>query len=163
MARAQTISLFWETRNEDILPIWTTKPDDHVVDGVTYPSMKKRYLEIADPTEHKFVNEAFGGDWKQWRAIQSSVQLSYMPGFKIHEWRDELEIKLRSLGTGAIIEEARDMTSKGRLSAAKWLAESGWKQKKAGRPTKEAVEKETKIQAAVKSQVADDAARLGMH
>ena len=48
----------------------------------------------------------------------------------------------------------------GSFQAAKYLADKGWEEKKAGRPTKAAVERETKQQAAMKVSVLEDYKRL---
>lgn len=155
-----TQSLFLELSYQDTSKaIYTLKDDDHEYNGNTYKSIKKLYLEIADPTEYAFAEQCFA-NWRHWKRISENTGL-LKP--YIQEWRDELEIKLRSQAIKSIAIEASS-DNKGALQAAKWLADKGWIEKKgAGRPTKEAVEGERKHRAAVKQQVEDDLERITQH
>lgn len=75
-------------------------------------------------------------------------------------WRDELEVKLRSEGIRNLRKASKE-GSRG-VSAAKYLAEKGW-EKKRGRPSKEEIERERKIQAAMEDDLEGDAARMLPH
>jgi len=146
---ALTQALFYETRTAGIDASYTTKPEDYVVGGVTYLSLKKIYLDCLDPTEETFVQRAFDGNWSQWERIKKSLTLINMfPSEGVDtvwhvEWRHQLETKLRSLGVKTIVNKALDDTSPKQYEAAKWLAEGGWSPKR-GRPSREEVIREVK-------------------
>ena len=150
-----TQAVFWELRHEKYTPSFSLKDYDLERDGVTYPSLKHIYLRYSDPTEYTFATEVLGG-WEHWQAIQSSYALRPY----IQKWREELEIKLRAEALKSLRKAASE-GSKG-IAAAKYLAEKGW-EKKRGRPSKEEVEKETKVEAALRKEYAEDAKRLGVH
>ncbi len=157
MGRWRTQSLFLEMYVPDaeergIEPIFTFKPEDYK--GL--PSMKKIYLQIADPTEYKTAIELLGY-WDHWKKLLDC------PWFMEHldAWREELEIKLRSGAVKAMIETAQNEGSKG-TNAAKWLADRGWKESKRGRFSKQELERERKIAAGVETSVQEDLERLGL-
>ena len=129
--------------------IFTLKEEDHEVDGVVYKSLKRLFLSYDDPTEYEFAKNELGG-WKHWQELCSQRDLAE----HIEEWRDERDIMLRSRGIRDL------MSQEGSFQAAKYLADKGWEERKAGRPTKAAVERETKQQAALKVAVMDDYERL---
>lgn len=130
---------------------FTLKEEDHEYNGKTYPSIKRLYLECADPTEYEFATTYLLG-WKHWvRLCANKVILRY-----IEEWRVELEVKLRSRGVLRTMAAA----DAGNYQAAKWLADRGWDNKGAGRPTKGDIEHERKIQAAIGDEYAQDEARM---
>ena len=137
---------------------FTLKDEDHELNGKTYISIKRLFLALEDPTEYLFATTVLGG-WAHWKRLQSNATLKPY----IAEWREELEVKLRSAGVQEIAKEARS-SGRGALQAAKWLADKGWIEKKgAGRPTKEAVEGERKQLAAVKDAVENDLERITQH
>ena len=150
-----TKSLFYEmtlpaSRNNTIFSL---KEDDHIVDGVTYKSLKKLFLSCTDPTEYEFATTHLGG-WQHWKAMNESPALS--PYFE--EWRQERDIMLRSQGIREMINQAESGQS---YQAAKWLADKGWDlDKKRGRPSKAEIAKETKEQSKVKLAVMNDYKRL---
>jgi hypothetical protein len=54
-------------------------------------------------------------------------------------------------------------TEKG-INAAKWLAEKGWdKRSRAGRPSKEEVERNIQIETDIERQFREDLERIGVH
>ena len=159
MGRYRTMSLFLEYNQDSSTALFTIKPYDHELHGVSYLSLKKIYLTFEDPTEYEFAIAVFG-DWKHWQKIcNNSVLLPF-----IMEWRDELEIKLRSRAIRAIIGAAVGEGSKG-TAAAKWIAEGQWKGKGSnrGRPSKEEVERIKKIHAGISEDIDEDAKRIGVH
>jgi len=155
MQRPRTLSLFLETNQSSLDPIFTLKEDDHTLHGVLYYSLKKIYLEIADPTEYQFAQLVFGS-WKHWKKLCDS------PPIKPHieEWRDELEIKLTSQAVRSMIETAQEEGSKG-VTAAKYVAERGW-EKQAGRPSKQEVERTKKKYAGIRDEIDEDAKNIGL-
>lgn len=150
MGRHLTQSLFLELgyRPE---AIYTLKDEDFVYEGRHLPSIKRIYLEIADPTEYAFANTCFTG-WTQWQRIVANKQMTKV----VEQWRFELEVKIRSEGVRAAKNQAR----KGSWQATKWLSEKGWDQRGAGRPSKEEVEHERKVQASIANEFEEDAQRL---
>lgn len=153
----RTQSLFLETNNSTLKPIMTLKEVDWEYKGEVLLSLKKIYLEIADPTEYEVAIEVFGS-WKCWQRLLGNKEIYG----HIKEWRDELEVKLRSAGVKAMINTAVNEGSKG-TTAAKYIAEKGWDKRKAGAPTKEEVTRERKIAAGISDEISDDMARLGIH
>ena len=151
MGRPLTQSLFLELGYKTEFAIYTLKDDDYTYEGKVYPSLKRLYLEEKDPTEYTFACSNLLG-WKHWlRLCANKIILKH-----IEEWREELEVKLRSEG----IKKAFLSAEGGSFQAAKWLADRGWEARGAGRPSKEAVERETKMQARVKDDFAEDVAYL---
>jgi|TARA_Y100000296_G_C5171878_1_gene257741 hypothetical protein len=167
MNRPLTKGLFYETRHPNIQASYTTKPHDREIDGKLYISLKRLYLESLDPTEESFVQTAFDGDWHQWDKVRHVSALSSFfkrskkfrpdePWFD--EWREELEVKLRSAGIRAIVDVATG-ADRNRLAAAKFLATGDWKGRR-GRPSKAEIARERKIQAGVQEELDADGVRM---
>lgn len=127
-----TQALFHEFRRDAVQPSYTTKDYDLETSEGTLYSLKKLYMECLDPTEQEFVDLCFDGDWKHWRRIKGNDLL--VTALEYNTWEEELSVRLRSLGIKSVIQEAR--TGKNSFTAAKWLAEGGWKSKR-GRPSKD--------------------------
>lgn len=150
MNRPYTQSLFLEIGYSEFA-IYTLKEQDHVYEGKTYYSMKQLYLEMEDPTEYEFANKYLLG-WNHWmRICDNKVVRKY-----VDDWRDELEIKLRSKA----IREISKSAAAGSYQAAKWLADRGWEQRGAGRPSKEEVERRTNIENRITDDYSADVIRL---
>lgn len=150
MGKFLTQSLFLELGYGETA-IYTLKDYDHELDGKTYPSLKRLYLEMEDPLEYTFASEHLLG-WKHWQRMCENKAIRK----HIDEWRDELELKLRSRA----FKQTQSLASSGTFQAAKWIADRGWTQKTAGRPTKAEVEREKKIQAGIHSEYEDDVVRM---
>lgn len=151
-----TQSLFFEICGSDkSKAIYTLKEHDHEVNGVTYKSLKRIYLSYANPHEYEFATENFYS-WRHWeRVCKNGLIAPY-----VQEWRDELEIKLRSMGVKEHIRQIQE-GGKGALAAARYLANKEWLDKRgAGRPTKDEVNRELKSVANTKKVVASDLARI---
>lgn len=153
--RYLTQALFKETIQTSVkktyTPPFTLKPED----SGKCISMKRLYLEIADPTEYAFAMEVLGS-WEHW------LKLTNCEWFQpyLTAWREELELKLRSKGIKAMM----DLAVSGKDNAAKWLAEGGWNGKsKRGRPSKAEVTAERKKKAKMIEEVEDYASRIGLH
>jgi hypothetical protein len=148
--RPITQSMFLEIGYTDAA-IYTLKEDDYEYNGKIYPSLKKLYLLTEDPTEYEFAKTYLLG-WRHWlRLCENKVIRKH-----IDEWREELEVKLRSKAVMQAIKNA----NKGGFQAAKWLADKGWDGKRAGRPSKADIEKEKKIAANIHQEYAGDVVRL---
>ena len=142
MGRWFTEGMFVEvSRTDKIDAPYCLNPRNETKD---MPSLKRLYLECADPTEYLFATTHLGG-WKHWQKL---LRCSW---FKPHikEWREELEIKLRAEG----IREQRRLANKGSSNAARWLAEKGWEEKKRGRPSKAEVAGERKREAEIEKEL----------
>jgi hypothetical protein len=152
MGRPITQSLFLEIGYTEAA-LYTLKDYDFEYNGRVLPSIKRLYLEIADPTEYEFAQACFLG-WNHWQRLCENKAVRK----HIDEWRYELEVKLRSRGVKAAMLAAYG----GNFQASKWLADRGWDTRGAGRPSKADVEKETKIQAAISEEYSADILRLNI-
>jgi hypothetical protein len=131
--------------------IYTLKEIDYKYNGKLFPSLKRLYLEASDPTEYSFATAHLLG-WKHWVRICENKQIRK----HVDEWREELEIKLRSAAVLKVMQEA----DKGTFQAAKWLADRGWDTRAAGRPSKLEKEKNAKIQEHIDSEYGGDVVRM---
>lgn len=152
MGRPLTQSLFLEIGYSDYA-VYTLKEWDYEYRGKVYPSLKALYLKEEDPTEYDFATKHLLG-WQHWKRLCENKQvLKY-----IEEWREELELKIRSQGI-------RDMMSLcasegGNFSAAKYLANKEWEKRGAGRPSKAERERHLKMEERLESEFDQDLARL---
>ena len=147
--------IFLEDRYNTELAVFTYDGEDKVYKGKTYPSLKKLYLEHADPVEYDFANTHLF-DWAHWqRLCKNSVVSKH-----IDEWRNELGLKLVSEGVATMLDLATEGKS---YQAAKYLADMGWSKKDVGRPSKEAVEGEIKKAAALEAEFESDLILLSEH
>jgi hypothetical protein len=98
------------------------------------------------------------GSWDHWNKLANDT----LPAIKdeIKSWREELDIKLKALGLKALIHASRDNDAKG-VQASKYLAEKGYETKR-GRPSKEEIERERKIQAGARKELETDMERIGL-
>lgn len=150
--RPLTQGLFLEIGYGDAA-VFTLKEQDHELNGKTYFSLKRLYLNTNDPTEYDFATTYLLG-WKHWLRLCENKALRA----HIDEWREELEIKLRSQGVKQIILQATGPLAS--VQAAKWVADRGWAVRGAGRPTKAEVERERKVQAGMTDEYSADVLRL---
>jgi hypothetical protein len=150
MGKFRTQSLFLELGYSDEA-IFTLKDEDYEYEGRQLISLKRLYLEEEDPTEYKFATTHLMG-WRHWQRMCENKSIRAY----IDEWRDELEVKLRSRAVGDAINAART----GNFQAAKWVADRGWATRGAGRPTKADVQHEKQVQARIDSEYNGDVIRL---
>ncbi len=150
LGRPLTQSLFLELGYSDYA-VFTLNDEDKEYKGEVYPSLKRLYLEAGDPTEYAFAVKHLI-NWKHWeRLCANKVILKH-----IEEWRFELEVKLRSEGVRSLIMSAQE----GKVQASTWLANRGWDKRAAGRPSKEELEREGKVQEKLSNEYDDDVAYL---
>lgn len=128
IGRFRTVSLFKET---------AITGKDFVL--FTMQEARDLYVASDDPTGYKFATEHLGG-WKHWLSLKNSTKVNDF----IVEWEEELEVKLRSMSLDNMLKLSKG--DKG-YQASKFLIDGGWKQKVAGRPSKAAIKRETRIQA----------------
>lgn len=151
--RLRTQSLFIDYQYDPEIAIYTLKDEDFEYKGKVFPSLKRLYLEIADPTEWEFAQRCFA-NWDQWQRIANT----YATKNNVAKWREELEIKLKSEAIKEMRNKAQD--PKG-TSAARWLAEKGWEEKRTpGAPSKEEKERQINIDKRVKDELDEDIERM---
>ncbi len=175
MGRYRTQSLFWELRiKEDenlrgsiedtssprnYSPLFSLKDYDLEKDGIIYPSLKQIYMSYdhVPGLEYEFAMDVFNS-WDHWNKLANDT----IPAIKsaIKEWREELDIKLKAQSLKALIQTSRLDDVKG-FNAAKYLAEKGYAPQR-GRPSKDEVEREKRIQAGVNKDLEADMERLGL-
>lgn len=151
--RPLTQSLFLEVNYDPEVAVYTMKGYDHEYEGKIFPSLKRLYLEMEDPVEYEFAY-TYLLDWKHWLRICDNKLFKK----EVEEWREELELKIRGMGTKSILDAA--LSEDGSFQAAKWLADKGWDKRKAGRPSKEEVAREKKMQARLQDEYAADIVRM---
>jgi hypothetical protein len=113
-----TKALFFETSvdPDKAQVVYTLKQEDH---PIGYPSLRRLYLETEDPTEYKFAQLHLGG-WDHWKKFKDTDWFKEFLG----EWREELELRLKSKAYKCIMDEANDVSSKNRLAANKFVIET---------------------------------------
>lgn len=145
--------------------LYTLKDHDHQVilkDGsdreVTYPSLRRLYLETDDPTEYLFYTTYLDG-LAHWEEL---LRCEWFKPY-ISRWRKELELRLKSEAL-ARIREAAKAGGKEVLALNRYLVEKGWEPKdgqtKKGRPTKADILRAAHEQAFTNNQVSSDFERL---
>lgn len=147
--------LFLEDRYNTDLAVFTLDGEDKTYKGVVYPSLKRLYLECADPKEYSFATQ-YLYDWDHWQRLCRNAILSR----HIEKWREELELSLVSEGVNALINLALNENS---YQAAKYLAERGWDKRGRGRPSKEEIEGHLKRHADNDSSFDSDFQLLQLH
>lgn len=146
-----TQGLFLEIQYGE-LAVFTLKDDDYEYNGKLYPSLKKLYLEMEDIGEYEFATTHLLG-WAHWQRMCDNKQLRK----HIDEWREELELKLRSRAIKAMKDK---IASEQGINAAKWIADKGWAKKGVGRPNKQEEEREKRLQEKLDIDWADDLSRI---
>jgi len=152
----RTQSLFLETNKSRLTPIMTLKEVDWEWHGVVLPSLKRMYMECADPTEFA-VAKLVLNSWPHWQRLLDNKLVRT----EILKWRDELEVMLRAEGIKSLRESAKLEGGKG-IGAAKYLADRGWDKRQAGAPSREEKVRQAKIYSGIKSELEDDGKRIGI-
>ena len=159
LGRYRTSSLFYEYAVKGISPKWTIQDQSREVGGITYPSLKVLYMEMdhIPYSEYEFAEIHFGS-WDHWDRMSNDSNKNLVAMFTT--WRLEMEVKLRASALKQIIKEGKNGGAAA-LAAAKYIAEKGY-EKRAGRPTKAAIAKETKVQSGIAQSLLEDAERIGL-
>lgn len=141
-----------------VQPIFTLKEWNVEKDGKTYYSLKNIYFSYnhIPGYEYEFAKDVFNS-WEHWNML---ANCSGTVREHIEQWKEELTIKLQAQAFQALAKTAIYEGSKG-TPAAKFLADRGWEQKR-GRPSKEEIAKNSKIEAGVRESLEEDMARLGL-
>lgn len=146
----RTKSLFRETKVEGYRTFFTLRDYDY--DG--HLSFKRKYLEIADPTEYQ-VGIQLLGSYKHW------LRLLEAPWFKNHrdEWKEEVRVKIESENIERLQEWAKKKNSTG-YGAVKTLIERYGKVLVRGRPSRTEIDQKLHEALSDKKLVDLDAERL---
>jgi len=150
-------AIFFEMSDSDKSRVlYTLKPEDHEVDGVTYPSLRRLYLEESDLSEYYFAEKYFGG-WPHWKRLLScSWFVDYLS-----EIREELRQKLSADATRRLHQIAADPKDRGSLQANRAILDSLKPEKSpVGRPTKESIKREADRMFKDQSEIEDDLDRI---
>ena len=151
LGRPLTQSLFFELGGSKEYAYFSLKDQDHHYGGETYISLKRLYLLHEDPIEYDFATTYLLG-WHQWQRLCGNKSILN----HIEQWREELELKMRSEGFKNIL----DTAATGNFQASKWLTEKGWDKRGAGRPNTKAKEKEDAFQISMANDYKEDIKRL---
>src|SRR5574342_71967 len=148
MGRYLTQGLFLEPGYNTEYAIYTLASEDKEYKGKLYPSLRRLYIEMADPTEYHFANK-YLFDWNQWLRICAN-EILYK---EIEQWQEELEVKLRA-------DAVRKMLSlDNNFNAIKWAADGHWNVKR-GRPSKKEIEREKNLRVKAVNELAEDSDRI---
>jgi len=166
MGRLRTQSLFREFEISGYPALFTLSPEGDYTDpdtGRYYVSLRRLFVESLDPTEYTFAQRAFGS-WHHWDRIRNLLWFEPY----VSEWRKELDARLSSIGSRAIIESVEGTRPDLSIPSAKFLANKEWrsggtKAPKRGRPTREEIEGERKRAASERRDLEEDAERIGLN
>lgn len=147
-----TVALFYDLGFRPDIAVYVIGDKDKEYKGKKYPSLKRLYLEMEDPTEYQFATTYLDG-WRHWKKLLSSPQVRK----HIDEWREELELKLMAKGLKSVIEQATT-DEKVSFQAAKFLADKGWIQ--ADNRTKRDKDKKKTQQETITKDFEDDITRM---
>ncbi len=147
-----TQSLFLENGYITDRAIYTLKMTDHTFKGKVYPSLGRLFIEMEDVIEYDFANKYLLG-WSHWKRLYENNLLTE----HIDSWREELQLKLRSMAFKSILDATASEQS---FQASKWLMEKGWMPKSAGRPPTKEKEKEAEFQRQLAHDYKPDIERL---
>ena len=150
--RPITQSLFLEIGYSENA-FYTLKDEDYEYNGKVYPSLKRLYLEHEDVHEYDFATTYLLG-WNHWQRLLNNKQVRKY----IDEWRNELDLKLKSAGFRAILESALD--EDGGFQAQRYLADRGWLKASVGRPKADTTEQDKKVQEQLENEFSADIVRL---
>lgn len=120
--------------------------------------LKALYMAIGDLTEYRFATEHLGG-WQHWKVLQQSPFLKE----HIFQWREELELKVRSESLYKLLETAKG-DNKDAFIANRYFADGQWKapaeKAQRGRPSKSQVAMAAKELAVENHRLEDDFNRI---
>ena len=145
-----TQGLFYDHNYDHKYAMYVLSWEDKTVDGIYYPSIKRLYLEMADPTEYEFATTYFL-NWDHWNRICNNKVLRA----DVDKWREELELKLRSKGAKKMLK----MAEEGNFNATKWVTDKGWAGAR-GRPSKEERKRELEKETRFAKELEDEAGRV---
>tara|TARA_R110000822_G_C15229912_1_gene485219 strand:+ start:283 stop:774 length:492 start_codon:yes stop_codon:yes gene_type:complete len=161
MAKKPSKTWFYETTLPDTrndLTLYSLKKRDHKVNGTTYKSLHKIYIEMEDPTEYEFAMSVFG-DFSVW---ENMCNLTWFKHHH-HQMQKELVLKLKARTVKGMINDLNE--GKASYNAQKYLADAGYldsNNKKRGRPSRDELDGALREAARNEADTKDDAARIGL-
>lgn len=150
----------YKNRTDEDFTLYTLKREDKTINGTTYPSLYRLYMETEDPTEWTFAL-AYFESWDHWEKL---CEAEWFKPY-ILKWRNELEIKIRSRALNNIINESKS-NSKESFQANKYILDKyavGEKNERKGRPTKQQIREAADKEAKDLHREAIDMQRLGLN
>lgn len=132
-----------------IEPVFTLRGRPGLIDA------RKTFVDFEDPTGYKWAI-SYLGSWAHWEEL---LKCDWFVK-ELEEWNREIDVIHTSRAVSRI-KEIADSEGGQSLAAAKYLASKGW-EKKAGRPSKEAITGELKRQTALVEAHEQDMERLGL-
>jgi hypothetical protein len=150
MGRYITQGLFIDYKYDETYAVYTLESRDKEYRGNLYPSLRRLYLELEDPTEYLFANKYLDG-WDHWLQMKANKALYA----EIERWQEELEVRIRAKGVASLLK----MSEGANFNAAKWVADGQWQQKR-GRPSNEEKAHERKIRERAMAEADEEAARV---
>ena len=152
MGRQLTQSLFLELEYNYDTALFTLKDFNYTTKGKTYISLKQLYLQAEDLLEYGFATQHLLG-WSHWQRLYANKRLTTY----IDDWREELELKIRSQAVRDIISGSAE--EKG-FQAQKWLADKGWGKRNVGRPSKDTKAKDKRMEDKLNGEFSEDVLRM---
>ncbi len=142
--RKPSLTLFEEFNDGSIKPIYVME------------EFHQCFLEERDLTEYRTAIKMVG-NWKEWERLKRDATT-----FRnlIIDWKDELEILLRSEALKKITDVVVSGKEQASLSAAKFIAQYGYNKAPVGRPSEELKKKEAKELAIRNTETAGDMERV---
>lgn len=120
---------------------------------------RKRFVATLDPTEYTGGIELCGS-WENWQKFKRN-----WPSFQsmhLNGWLEEIEIAIKSQSIKSLIRGATACDANGKFdsAAAKFLVEGKHQDKLVGRPSKDRIQKQLRIDTAVQKEIANDLERI---
>lgn len=145
--------------NDKSTALYTLKDDDYTVEGKTYISLYRRYLQMEDLTEFDFAT-AYFDSYEHFRIMCQSDWFNE----HVTRWRNELKLKLkakalRNLKALASNEEAKNYFEANKLLLTH-LNDEDKPKKGRGRPSKDEVAHAVKEIAREEYSLAEDHKRI---
>lgn len=150
-----TQGLFCEYELNDYPALYTLGEKDVVKEDRYYPSLKRLYLDMEDIGEYNFVQK-YLYSWLQWeKMLKNNILRPF-----INQWRDELEIKLRSIAIKTLCDLSSTSEAKN-TAAAKYIANKDYATKET-KKDKEAKQHQITIEEQLSKETRDDMKRIGL-
>lgn len=147
-----TKQLFYEMADEKDSALYTLKDYHLVVNGKTYPSILRLFVDEGDETGYLFALKHFDS-WKHFKKLMTASWFASV----IEEARDELSARREAQ---SLLEVAKKANS-GDLKANQYLLDRGFKKKDpVGRPSKARIREEAERIFQDTADISDDAARI---
>ena len=104
---------------------------------MTLDEARIKFVDCGDPTGVEFADAYLGG-YAHWKDLKASKALEV----HIAGWEEELEVRIKCTQ----LKRIDDLSLEGHFQASKFMHDAGWNKRKAGKPSKAEVQRETRIQ-----------------